>query len=116
MAGVLKSLEEEIRERTQTPGPKFARGFNRSEELREKLAKSRAKLQSFENLFAFFRDFEEQAMDLVTSKYLRPDLRVIEKEIKNFKHEHFSKLLKSPQVFTTQILTSFENLISVELT
>lgn len=113
---MLTSLEEEVRERTQASGPKYARGFNRSEELREKLEKSQAKLESFENLFAFFRDFEEQAMDLVTSKYLRPDLRVIEKEIKNFKHEHFSKLLKSPQMFTTQILSSFETLISVDLT
>ena len=56
---------------------------------------------------------EEQAMDLVTSKYLRPDLKVIEKEINNFKDQHFSKLLKSPQVFTSQILTSFKDFISV---
>jgi hypothetical protein len=114
LTALLSSLDNEIKEKTGSSIQKFPRGIHKMQELKEKLNKSQVKLQSFENLFSFFRDFEEKAMDLVTSKYLRPDLRIIEKEIKNFKHEHFSKLLKSPQVFTTQILTSFENLISVK--
>lgn len=81
--------------------------------IRDALRDSKVNLESFQNLFSFFRDFEDKAMDMVTSKYLQPDLHVIDSEIKKFKHEHFSKLLKSPQVFTTQILTAFEAMLKV---
>lgn len=81
--------------------------------MHERIKTSKVNLESFENLFSFFRDFEDKAMDMVTSKYLQPDLNVIDAEIKKFKHEHFSKLLKSPQVFTTQILTAFEAMVKV---
>lgn len=115
LTGLLENLESQIKEKLAF-SQKFPRHVPRMGDLKGLLENSRVELQSFEKLFAFFRNFEEQAMDLVTSKYLRPDLRVIEKEINNFKDQHFSKLLKSPQVFTSQILSFFKNTISVELT
>lgn len=109
---ILKSLFESIQQK-QNSTHKGNFRFKNKQKMMDDIYKDKSKLLSFENLFEFFTNFEENAMDLVTSKYLQPDLTIIEEEIQNFKQAHFSKLIKSPQMFTSQILNSFLQQIEV---
>lgn len=109
---IMKSLFNDTNQKKNTYNKRSFR-FKQNEKKKYEINKNKTKLLSFEKLFEFFINFEENAMDLVTSKYLQPDLKVIEEEIQNFKQAHFSKLIKSPQMFTSQILNSFLQQIEV---